>query len=645
MSELYPLRWAWWLGVLALGAPVLFLARDLPLPGLSAFGGGLLLVLFLRRDPRFSGLSVRSQLLFMAPFLLWGLFGLRPETLVQDFLGYLLIIAAAKILGPRTPRDALQLFLLAQLLLVGSAVIRLDPGYAVLFVVETWVSVSGLVLLYAARECEQISRKLASRLLILGLLFTLGILFLTVFYFLFLPRPRFTLFSAYLGGTRTGLSEEVDPGAVVALKEDPSVVFRIRWRKGPRPKRPYFRVYVYGRYRKGVWEALRGRGRRRTPPSGPRATFEVLPVAETSGLPVPGYPLSVRTVRGPRAFTGPEGTVLLREPVVEPSLWRIEAVLSGTFPVESPPERFLAVPENVKSFLAPLAKRLKRSTPLATVRAVMHFLRENYTYTVSPGRPRGDPLRWFLFESHRGHCEYFATAMVFLLRTLGLPARVVGGYAGGEWNPLGKYYLLRAKDAHTWVEVLIPGRGWVSFDPTPPAPGSLHRPSTFHRLRLLWDYLEFRWYYWVVEYDFLKQVRLLRGLSREAARFSLPKPSAFSLNGRAKDLIPATGLVLLGLLLFFVFLRRYRRRPPVERLLRDLEKRVGPRASSETLREYFSRISGQRPEISSFLERFLELYEREAFGEEDTRRAQEKLLARIRAALDNPPSLGFKIFK
>ena len=101
------------------------------------------------------------------------------------------------------------------------------------------------------------------------------------------------------------------------------------------------------------------------------------------------------------------------------------------------------------------------------------YLRRNFRYTLKlTGTPGRDPLAHFLFETRAGHCEYFASAMAVMLRAIGIPSREVNGFLPGEYNDLGGDYIVRASDAHSWVEAYFPGSGWITFDPTPPAPDS-----------------------------------------------------------------------------------------------------------------------------------------------------------------------------
>ncbi len=120
--------------------------------------------------------------------------------------------------------------------------------------------------------------------------------------------------------------------------------------------------------------------------------------------------------------------------------------------------------------LEQLARRwtAEQHTDYDVVRAVAAGLAETCEYSTSFELPRGqDPVRGFLLVAHTGHCELFASAMVVLLRTLELPARVATGFLGGEWDEFSQSYLVREKDAHAWVEVPFEGHGWVRFDPTP----------------------------------------------------------------------------------------------------------------------------------------------------------------------------------
>ncbi|MFZ0284804.1 MAG: DUF3488 and transglutaminase-like domain-containing protein, partial [Terriglobales bacterium] len=120
--------------------------------------------------------------------------------------------------------------------------------------------------------------------------------------------------------------------------------------------------------------------------------------------------------------------------------------------------------------IAPLAEQITaaQSNNYDKAVALERYLRTHFGYTLQLGRvAQRDPLAYFLFERKRGHCEYFASAMVVMLRTLKIPSRVVNGFRTGEFNDVTSQYLVRASNAHSWVEAYFPGYGWISFDPTP----------------------------------------------------------------------------------------------------------------------------------------------------------------------------------
>lgn len=146
--------------------------------------------------------------------------------------------------------------------------------------------------------------------------------------------------------------------------------------------------------------------------------------------------------------------------------------------------------------------------------AVETYLKTHYGYTLQlPRAAVQDPLANFLFERRQGHCEYFASAMAVMLRTLGIPARVVNGFRSDEFNDLTANYVVRAKDAHAWVEAYFPGYGWQTFDPTPA--GSTGTPQGWARLALYVDAASSFWQEWVVGYDLSHQYVLGQTAMRE----------------------------------------------------------------------------------------------------------------------------------
>src|SRR5256884_2285986 len=171
------------------------------------------------------------------------------------------------------------------------------------------------------------------------------------------------------------------------------------------------------------------------------------------------------------------------------------------------------------------------STPFDKAVRIESYLRTSYSYTLNlTGKPGRDPLAHFLFEARAGHCEYFASAMAIMLRTLGIPSREVNGFLPGEYNDLAGDYIVRASDAHSWVEVYFPGDGWQVFDPTP---SNLESGKGFlTRLGLYIDWLQVTWSDWVIGYDFAHQVALAQNLQRSSRNWGRSEEHTSELQSR-----------------------------------------------------------------------------------------------------------------
>ena len=265
----------------------------------------------------------------------------------------------------------------------------------------------------------------------------------------------------------------------------------------------------------------------------------------------------------------------------------------------------LAIPEGLRG-LKELGARLGAGRDDAgKIAAITGWLRAGHSYTTKPpARPAGvDPVDDFLFSQPLGHCEFFASSAVLLLRAAGVPARYVTGFRGGDWNPIGGYIAVRGERAHAWAEAFVAGSGWTRVDATPPATEAL---APAGRLADTSDALDFFWSRWIVGYDLGRQ----RDLAQQAWRGLVHLGPGEHLSG----LVAGLALVALaggG----FAIRRRLRRRPgrvaemsevrtagpagprvegAIDRLYRktvDRLERLGwPRRPNETPHEYAERI-------------------------------------------------------
>ncbi|MFZ1139044.1 MAG: transglutaminaseTgpA domain-containing protein [Candidatus Sulfotelmatobacter sp.] len=296
------------------------------------------------------------------------------------------------------------------------------------------------------------------------------------------------------------------------------------------------------------------------------------------------------------------------------------------------------------------------STDFDKAAAIENYLRTRFGYTLQLPRTKvKDPIANFLFERKQGHCEYFASAMAVMLRTLGIPSRVVNGFRSDEFNDLTGNYVVRAKDAHSWVEAYFPGYGWQTFDPTPA--GGTGSPEGWGRVALYIDAMASFWRDWVVSYDSSHQYVLGQtavGRSRalwEGARNwardhyeSMLKwarrsqnrvehsPGRWAIFGATITL----GLVLLAnlgriaRLLHEKWLQARPDRSPeqaaamwYQRMARALARRGVEKPAAQTAQEFVKKIEDSR--LREPVARFTEVYESARFGNsiEDAQRLHE----------------------
>jgi hypothetical protein len=326
-----------------------------------------------------------------------------------------------------------------------------------------------------------------------------------------------------------------------------------------------------------------------------------------------------------------------------------EARLAGTDYPEKIRQTYLQLPPRIDRRIGELARRMSGTmdNPFDKAIAIETYLRTNFTYSLKlAGKPAADPLPHFLFDTRAGHCEYFASAMAVMLRTLGIPSREVNGFLPGEYNDVAGDYIVRGSDAHSWVEAYFPGSGWITFDPTPPA--SPDAGGIFSRLALYMDWAQLVWNEWIINYDFSHQAVLARSVGRtsmdwrEASRKKFRELQDHGMEGLTQwqrrhailsVILPALlvfALIVLRLDWLYSFFRWLSllwqtRRPEGERndpqlasrlyaeLLRVLAKRGFMRPDTQTAREFAASLTLQ-PSLAPVVREFADIYAQARFG-------------------------------
>jgi hypothetical protein len=238
---------------------------------------------------------------------------------------------------------------------------------------------------------------------------------------------------------------------------------------------------------------------------------------------------------------------------------------------------YLAVPEGLPPRIRQLATDIRRrgAGDAARLEQLERYFRNGGFRYSRTGLPTGEQaLEQFLFEKKQGHCEFFAASFALILRGAGVPARLVGGYLGGEYNQLGGYYLVSEDMAHVWVEAFISGTGWVRIDPSSFAEnagavwGRTPPKNLLNKMRLMLDSLNHTWDSAVITYDLERQIDIARSVGSRLQGIEVS--AAFK--GGLPYLLMAFILAAAALIIFY----QKRLFPPrEERLLRAFYRQVG----------------------------------------------------------------------
>ena len=453
---------------------------------------------------------------------------------------FLVILLNVKLITLQDRRDYRHLYAISLMAVLASAALTTDLWYVSVFVLYVLAAVWSLLLYHltgrtaasAPLSANGPAAAPAASLRITGRFFWLtnGIAVstfaLTLLIFFLLPRISVGILQKPRGeGLRTtGFSERVDLGMIGSVKENPQIVMRIELpdQAASSRERFYLRGLAYDQYNGRSWSSVSrqrrslglvadgifavrsGGGRNSSSLSEPLRQDILLEALDTTVLfaapfaeSLSGEFLGVQVDSMTGLHLPYSSTSRIRYSVVSRE-HRILPSEQSSAALEYPAairDRYLQVPTH-SDRIAELAYSVTRgaASPYEKATAVLQHLLSNYAYSLEVGTTSsGQPIDEFLFSRKTGYCEHYATAMVLMLRSIGIPSRLVTGFLATEWNEFGNYYTVRQRDAHAWVEMYYPQSGWITMDPTPSNPLAL-APSVwvaFQRfaesLRLHWD--------------------------------------------------------------------------------------------------------------------------------------------------------------
>ena len=679
-------------------------------PAALVIGGFLALIISIAQESRWGSRwilfhlprTVWNGMLFIACLVtamdfLWG-----SHNALQASLYVLIFLMTNKLLTLARLKDIPQLFVIGFLEFLAAAVFTVDLWYAMAFVVYLLTAIWALLLYHLS--CEAVQKlpvtdearladmpvPLTARFFWTTNAIAIGALVVTSSIFLVMPRTGFGFFQQAHGTPirTSGFSEKVDLGVIGAVKQDPTLVMRVQFPEleGEPRERVYLKGASFDHYTGQSWTNTFPRQRlsaktddglfelsprpaldRNVPRVTQDILLEALDISVLFGLSF------VNEIRGPFVSLETDGMGGLWLPHIVPR--RLQYAVTSIHTSLSNEDRrrevsaystevngrFLQLPA-IDPHVAELAHAVTRdvSTPYGMTIAIKQHLLSNYAYSLDVGSIlSASPLEDFLFSRKTGYCEHYATAMVILLRTLGIPARLVTGFLPGEWNDFGHYYAVRQQDAHAWVEVWFPRSGWVTFDPTPSVMKQVPNPL-LKQVGGLIDSIRLKWDRFVIHYSFYDQMTIAQGVRSkgEGLRTYVSNLVAMLKDWGARErdagAVPISqipwrvlgSVCLCVVCAFFIgtYLRRRRAKAAFlnsdvasiqlyERMLAVLAARGVNKPSATTALEFSARVCQECQAAGPLVQELTSLYYRGRFGHESLSRDDlqqgKRLLAQL----------------
>jgi transglutaminase-like putative cysteine protease len=603
-----------------------------------------------------------------------------------------LFILVVKLFSVHSNRDRLYLAVISFLLLLAAAILTIDTLFLAAFIIFSLIAVVAFIAMEMRRSMIDSvsvattanSQRLWRPLALTAFALIVSIMVLTPALFFLLPRRSMGRLSQFAQQNTfsTGFGDEVTLGQIGRIQQSDRVVMRVQFERTP-PTDLKFHGITLAHFDGRRWsnritetqsfltrggldnmlQFTRGDLRKLLDGIG-EDTAEVQQhirehkaislnyrvTLEPVGMNIFFFPARLKALQG----TAREYMIDNRATLTYADPNRIVRAYSGlsliqqhhepgsSASADGPPlQTYLQLPA-IDPRVVQLAKSVTAAsrTPLEKAVDLERYLQKNYGYTLEL-QGSADPISFFLFQRKKGHCEYFASSMAVMLRSIGIPSRIVNGFRNGEQSEVTGSYIIRGRDAHSWVEAFIPGQGWVEFDPTPA--GDAPAKIFWSRVNLYLDAAREFWGDWIINYDIGHQTlladltvtsvrqssqqfwknlnvryshvieRLRNAISLSNAGFTSPK-AWITLLGSASVLISgAYGLS------WTVRHRRLRKMPPkhfasiwFRQLVKKAARRGIRKEASQTAAQWAESVSDG--EVRHALKAFIAEYENARFG-------------------------------
>lgn len=444
----------------------------------------------------------------------------------------------------------------------------------------------------------------------------------------------------------TGMSDTMSPGDIGDLIRSNALAFRVTFENTPPPQYAlYWRGLVLDDFDGRRWQRVESvsqtisqrmqsssvisQKKHQVSNDLSLSRYEILMEA-TGQQWLYGIPIAIVNKGVDALFYTKQGEIFQTQKVNQRIKYTVQSQLnelsdvSGLSDVEY--RRFTRLPNgrNAQTQKTALQWRQQAGSEQAYIEYVLNYYRKNFTYSLSPPKLGKETVDEFLFDTKQGFCEHFSSSFTVLMRAVGIPARVVVGYQGGEWDDSNAYLQVYQRDAHAWSEVWLKDQGWVRIDPTAAAAtirieqgvsaalpqseriligrSQLDRYRWLQKLQGQWQILDYRWQRWVLDYDTEKQQNIL---TKYLGDITITK----------MIMVVVIPLILVALMIGIgLFRSSFIRQSPERKLYRELQKkleRVGVQTrKGEPVRQYCNRAVEQCPHLKQPLEQIANRFEK-----------------------------------
>ncbi len=439
---------------------------------------------------------------------------------------------------------------------------------------------------------------------------------MTSIFFFILPRSTYPLLTFLNIGrsAHSGFTDQVQLGDVTGIQANSDVVFRAQMDR-VKEEDLYWRGVVLDYFDGKAWRSTEPATQAgKVKQTGPAVTQNIyLEPTDNKYLFALDRPIHIRHEQVIRTRNL---SYRAKTHITGKTHYTAQSIPSRNYPTELQHwDPYLQLPAGISRRVVDLVGSLIAGRePSHQITVLSQYFRQaGFRYSLEDLPLSEHPIDDFLLSHRYGNCEYFASALAMMLRIAGIPSRVVGGYRGGAYNDMGRYYVVSQNEAHLWVEAYVMGTGWLRLEPTPPltvVPKYYQVREVFRKVSLMLDTINYYWNMVVINYSFNDQLRIATNLAQRARDLQLRID-------RSQLMILSLFPLVVGLTVLLIKTRWPRKTTAAMKLINefnDIMKRRGyHRAPNEGLEEFLDRVTDEelRGQAEVFVVSFEALFYRD----------------------------------